>query len=147
MKLILQTIPNPNHLNTAIVYLSLQLLKASNFFNCLVLIFFYRCILWKTCKNEFEGFYFKSGFLKNVLNKINSSQNLQKLPLQFAAVRKGSFCKFWDELIFSNTFFKKWTLVTFMQIILFPCLKKFHNPWSQNWLLITVVSKKYTIAV
>ena len=35
----------------------------------------------------------KGRFLMNVLDKINSSKNLQKL-----AVREGSFCKFLDEL-------------------------------------------------
>ena len=33
-------------------------------------------------------------FLKNVLDKINSSKNLQKQPHQFAALRKGRFAKF-----------------------------------------------------
>ena len=46
-------------------------------------------------------------FLKNVLNKINSSKNLQKLPQQFPAVREGSFCKFLDELILASTFLRK----------------------------------------
>ena len=52
----------------------------------------------------------KVRFLKNVLDRINSYKNLQKLPHQFTAVREGSFCKFLDELILSSTFFKKRTL-------------------------------------
>ena len=43
----------------------------------------------------------KSIFLKNILNKINSSKNLQKRPHQFAA------CNFLDELVLSSTFLKK----------------------------------------
>ena len=51
--------------------------------------------------------HIKSVFLKNVLEKIKSSQNLQKQPHQFAAVWKGRFCKFWKDLILLSTFFKK----------------------------------------
>ena len=47
-----------------------------------------------------------------VLDKINSSKNLQKRPHQFPAVRvrEGRFYKFLDELILSSTFLKKRTL-------------------------------------
>ena len=50
----------------------------------------------------------KSVFLRTYLiDKINSSKNLQKQPHQFAAVRKGCFCKFLDEFILSSTFLNK----------------------------------------
>ena len=60
----------------------------------------------KTVKNCLE-YRAKVRFFKNVLDKINSSKNLQKLPHQFPAVREGSFCKFLDELILSSTFLRK----------------------------------------
>ena len=58
----------------------------------------------------------KSVYFKKVLNKINLSQNLQKLLSQFALVRKSSFCKFWDELICSSQ--KRTLLKVFFEIII-----------------------------
>ena len=49
-------------------------------------------------------FWEKFVFLKNILDKINSSKKLQKRPYQFAAVRKGRFFNFFDELILSSMF-------------------------------------------
>ena len=64
-----------------------------------------RHIMWR--EKLYLSISIKGRFFKNVLDKINSSKNLQKLPHQFPAVREGSFCKFLDELILSGTFFKK----------------------------------------
>ena len=55
----------------------------------------------------------KSIFLKIVLDKINSSKKLQKLPHKFPipAMREGSFCKFLNELFLSSKFLRKRTLL------------------------------------
>ena len=67
---------------------------------------------------DFNRILGKVRFLKNVLDKINSSKNLQKLPSRTAVNWWGSFCKFLYELILSSTFFKKRTL---LMACLFRC--------------------------
>ena len=49
----------------------------------------------------------KSIFLKNVLGKIVSPTNSQKLPRWNVWNQLGSFCEFLGETIFPSTFFKK----------------------------------------
>ena len=66
----------------------------------LLLLYFYekftpKCFLPRNVMSDnVKIFCIKVRFFKNVLYKINSSKNLQKLPLQFLAVREGSFCNF-----------------------------------------------------
>ena len=57
-------------------------------------------------KNEINTFL-KSVFLKNVLEKIISPENSQKLPRWNQWIQRGSFCEFLGETIFPSTFFKK----------------------------------------
>ena len=64
------------------------------------------CIKLVLCRNILVK-YIKSIYFKNVLDKINLSKNLQKLPHPFLAVREGRFCKFLDNLILSSTFLIK----------------------------------------
>ena len=72
-------------------------------------------ILWNTSDIPLcicEERCIKVLFLKKLLDKINSSKNLQKLPSRTAGNWWGSFCKFLDELILSSTYvLKKLTLI------------------------------------
>ena len=76
----------------------------------------------------------KSVFLRTcILGKMQSSQNLQKLPRLFAGVRKGSFC---NDYIFSNTQPLPASRVNFANFL---------EPWFLSSFLLKVTYKKNSI--
>ena len=88
----------------------------------------------------------KSIFLKNLLDKINSSKNLQKRPFRTATNWWNLFGNFLDELILSSTFLKKtdfmsWCMTEWMVIrfIKYSC-------WliGTTWTLFAIVSTNAT---
>ena len=89
---------------------------------------------------EVKNLCIKVCFFKNVLGKIASPNNSQKLPRWFHLFQRGSFCELLGDAIFPSTLFKKQTLVmrTFRSKTLY---------WTYTELLIKVIYEKPAIYI